>query len=195
MLHGSSDAAGYSQTSRDFHDKLGCVIRAAEVTLLTLNTSLLTFLLNQLSGMCSVRTQKKAPVVPWLLPDVMEGNFYLNSLGDWEFEHCQGLIHQTMCLGCHLPPWYPRPRCMCAVLCWGKCKPQALKSWAFWSVRKKQYVKIYHVGKDFHLFQDWVFLWTCSSRNSEFTEGRKKELNSTKDQIDFSKKKGLFFLE
>lgn len=67
-------------TFRDFHDKLCCMIGAVGYFLLTL-------LLNQLSIMCCMGTQKKSFVVSSQLPDVMERNFYLSCLGKWEFNH------------------------------------------------------------------------------------------------------------
>lgn len=80
--HGTGDAVAYLQTSRGFHNKLGCKTGAAAVTLLTLNTSLLTFVLNQLS-ICAVWKLRKAPcdrlAASWcnggqLLPQQSEGD-------------------------------------------------------------------------------------------------------------------------
>lgn len=73
-------AAAYLQISGDFSIKLGYKIAA--VARLTLNTFLLTLPRNQLSVVCCVGTQRKPLVVGWLLPDVMEGNFYLNRVWD-----------------------------------------------------------------------------------------------------------------
>lgn len=125
------------------------------VALLTLNTSLLTFLLNQLSIMCCVRTQKKAPcgmlAASWcnggqLLPQQTEG------LRVWAY--WKNLIHQTI-----RNTWVTWDAiCPLDVLGHGtctpccaesynlKCNPEALWTWAFWSIWKKQYVKIPHMG-------------------------------------------------
>lgn len=63
MLSGLVFFSGYWQMFRDLHNKLYCIIGAVAVTLLTLHTFVLTFLLNQLSIVCCVGTQKNKTFV------------------------------------------------------------------------------------------------------------------------------------